>query len=219
MALVKPGRGRVVRKKNAAKVGKTSGTDLLKSLLVSKVRVDILKLFLLRPGASYHVRGIARKVGAEINAVRRELANLARIGLLKKTPQKNRLYYSVRQEFPLFNEVLGLVVKECGLGRTFSRGRSSGEVKLAFISIPYLKGRVAGPDEIDLMIVGRISAGKVARLIKIEEKRRGHEVNYTVLTEKEFEALKKRRDPFLLSAIFQPKIILTPGAEEYLALK
>lgn len=219
VALIKPSGGGVVKKKSVAKAGKSGGVKLLKSLFVSQVRVDILKLFLLHPGISYHVRGIARKIEAEINAVRRELANLSAVGLLKKTPQKNRLYYSVKQEFPLLNELLGMVVKEDGLGKAFSRGRTLGDVKLAFISIPYLKGRVAEPDEIDLLVVGRVSSTKVAKLVGAEEKKRGHEVNYTVLTEGEFGALKKRRDPFLVSAIFQPKVILTPGAEEYLALK
>ena len=215
MALVKPGGG--VKKKSGPKV-KMGSSSSLKNLFVSQVRVDMLKLFLLNPGKGWHVRGIARKVGAEINAVRRELSNLTAVGLLRKNPQKNRLYYTVREDFPLFNEVLGLIVKEGGLGRALTRGGTLSEAKLAFISIPYLRGRVADPDEIDLLLVGRVPAAKVAKIIKDEEKRRGHEVNYTILTESEFESLKKRRDPFLLSTIFQPKVILTSGAEEYLAL-
>jgi hypothetical protein len=93
-----------------------------------------------------------------------------------------------------------------------------GDVKLAFVSVPYLKGRVAGQDEIDLLIIGRVSSQKIAKLVKSEEKRRGQEVNYTILSESEFESLKKRRDPLLLSAIFQPRVILTPGAEEHLVI-
>jgi hypothetical protein len=214
MALVKPG------KKGSGKKGKVeaaSRSGALKSLFVSQVRVDILKLFLLRPGVSYHVRGISRKVGAEINAVRRELENLTGVSLLKKVRQKNRLYYSVRDDFPLLNELLGLVVKEGGLGKSL-RSRGLGDMKLAFISIPYLKGRVAGSDEIDVLIVGRISSQKITKIVKSEEQRRNQEVNYTILSESEFESLKRRRDPLLLSAIFQPKVILTPGAEEYLVI-
>ena len=190
----------------------------LKDLFVSQVRVDILKLFLLNPGAEYHVRGITRKVETEINAVRRELENLLDLGLLRKTPRKNRLYYSVKSGFAYFNEVLGLVVKDEGIGKSLIRGRSLGDVKFALISIPYLKGRVAGPNDIDLLIVGRVASTKIAKLVKAEEKRRNQEINYSILTESEFKALKKRRDPFLLSAIFQPKIILTPEPEEYLVI-
>ena len=219
MALIKPGKKTIVKKSGKSKAASRPGSsNLLKSLFVSQVRVDILKLFLLNPGKGWHVRGIARSVGAEINAVRRELSNLAAIGLLKKNPQKNRLYYVVRDDFPLFNEVLGMLVKESGLGKALLRGGVLSDAKLAFISIPYLRGRVANQNEIDLLIVGRVSAIKVAKIVKDEEKRRGHEVNYTTLTEREFESLKRRRDPFLLSAIFQPKVILTSGAEECLTI-
>lgn len=217
MPLIKPGAKQEKRRK-VLKTGRIVGLTPLKNLFVSQVRVDILKLFLLSPGGSYHVREITRRVSTEINAVRRELENLDSLGLLKKTPQKNRLYYSVREDFPFFNEVLGMVVKEEGVGKALVEGRGLGEVKLAFLSIPYLKGRVAAPNEIDLLIVGRVSSKKIAKLVKNEEKRRGQEINYTILSEGEFEALKKRRDPFLLPAIFQPKVILTPGAEKYLVI-
>jgi len=216
--LIKPGEKGRFKVKKVLRTGRVVVPGLLKNLFVSQVRVDILKLFLLHPGIEYHVREITRRVSAEINAVRRELENLESLGLLKKNPRKNRLYYLIKEDFPLFNEVLGLVVKEEGVGKALVKGKGLGEVKLAFLSIPYLKGRVAAPSEIDLLIVGRVSSKKIAKLVKDEEKRRGQEINYTILSEGEFEALKKRRDPFLLSAIFQPKIILTPGAERYLVI-
>lgn len=217
MPLVKPG-AKQAKKKRGSRAGRAAGSGVLKDLFVSQVRVDILKLFFLYPGAEHHVRGITRKVNTEINAVRRELENLVNLGLLKKAPRKNRLYYSVKEDFPLFNELLGMVVKEEGIGKALLKGRGLGDMRLAFLSIPYLKGRVAGPNEIDLLIVGRVSSKKIAKLVKAEEKRRGQEVNYTILSENEFEELERRRDSFLLAAIFQPKIILTPKAEEYLAI-
>jgi len=143
---------------------------------------------------------------------------LVNLGLLKKSPQKNRLYYSVKEDFPLLSDLLGMLIKEEGIGKALVKGRRLGDIKLAFLSLLYLKGRVAGPNEIDLLIVGRVSSQKIAKLVKAEEKRRGQEINYTILSEGEFEALKKRRDPFLLSAIFQPKVILTPEAGKYLLI-
>ncbi len=190
----------------------------MKQLFVSQVRVEILKLFLLRPAVSYHVREIARRVGTEINAVRRELANLASLGMLQSSAQKNRVYYQLRRDFPFLHEILGLIVKEEGLGKSLAGPRSGGEVKFAFVSIPFLLGRVAGPQDVDLLIVGRVPLRKVTDIVKEEEKHRGQEINYAVLSEREFEELKKRRDPTILNALLQPKVVLTPGAERYLSL-
>jgi hypothetical protein len=219
MALIKPGRKtrRAIRRTRSGARNLASAAGALKKLFVSQVRVDILKLFLLRPAVSYHVREITRLVGTEINAVRRELANLSGLGMLQSTPQKNRIYYQLRHDFPFLGEILGLVVKEEGLGKALL-GRNNRDVKFAFVSVPFLLGRVAGPEEIDILVVGRIPLSKISAVVKEEEKHRGNEINYAVLSEKEFEELKKRRDPLIINALLQPKVVLTVGSENYLSL-
>ena len=97
-------------------------------------------------------------------------------------------------------------------------GRSVGDVKFAFISVPFLLGRAATPNDIDILMVGPVQMRRVGEIVKTEEKRRGQEINYAVLSEREFNELKKRRDPLILSALLQPKIILTPNSHEYLSL-
>ncbi|MBI5619863.1 transcriptional regulator, partial [Candidatus Gottesmanbacteria bacterium] len=49
---------------------------MLEDLIISRVRVKILTLFLSHPGVIFHVRDIVRKIGEEINAVRRELSHM-----------------------------------------------------------------------------------------------------------------------------------------------
>lgn len=221
MPLIRPERNirKTARRRTAR--GSQSHPSLggaLKQLFVSQARVEILKLFLLRPTVSYHVREITRRVGTEINAVRRELANLTNLGMLQSSPQKNRIYYQLRHDFPFLPEVLGLVVKEEGIGKALMGGRGGEEIKFAFVSIPFLLGRVAGAQDIDLLIVGRVPLRKISDIIKEEEKHRGQEINYAVLSEKEFGELKKRRDPMVINALLQPKVVLTAGAEGYLTL-
>lgn len=220
MPLIKPGKANTKKKmgRRKARASTTSPEGALKDLFVSQVRVDMLKLFMLNPKAKFHVRAITRKVGAEINAVRRELENLVKLGLLAREQFKNRLNYFPHEHFPFFDEVLGMVVKEEGLGKALISSRGIGELKFGFVSVPFLRGRVAGPNDIDLLLVGRLSMRKVSDLVEEEEKRRGQEINYAVLTEGEFEALKKRRDPLIIGALLQPKVLLTQGSESYLAL-
>jgi hypothetical protein len=220
MALIKPGRKLTRsprRTRSGGSRGLASAAGALKKLFVSQVRVDILKLFLLRPAVSYHVREITRQVGTEINAVRRELANLTGLGMLQSKAQKNRIYYQLRHDFPLLGELLGLLVKEEGIGKALV-GRNSSEVKFAFVSIPFLLGRAAGAEDIDILVVGRIPLKKISGVVKEEEKHRGNEINYAVLSEREFGELKKRRDPLIINALLQPKVVLTAGSENYLSL-
>ncbi len=56
---------------------------MLTKLFGSNARVKVLKLFLLNENSRFFVREVARQLNLQVNAVRRELANLEEIGLLK----------------------------------------------------------------------------------------------------------------------------------------
>ncbi len=188
----------------------------MKDLLISKVRVRVIKLFLTNPDDQFYVRQISRKVNSEINAVRRELGRLHRIGFLKKSARGNRLFYSIKPDFVFLDELLGMVVKETGLGRSILEKKEQlGKIKFAMFAKPFVKGRVPKPSEIDLLIVGKVSTSLLTKLVEEEQQRRGHEVNYTVLTSEEFDFRKRRKDPFIIDVLSQPRIVLLGNEEKY----
>jgi DNA-binding transcriptional ArsR family regulator len=189
---------------------------MLKELFISKVRVAIIKLFLAKPSDSFHVREISRRVGAEINAVRRELNRLEKIRFLKKNPRGNRLYYSVRPDFVLLDELYGMVAKDVGLGRDILNEKEElGKISFAVLAKPFVKGRVSKPSEVDLLLVGKVDAGKLERIIRREQERIGREINYTVLTPEEFGFRQRRKDTFLLSVLQQSWVVLLGSEEKY----
>lgn len=189
---------------------------MLEELFISKVRVAIIRLFLTKPRSQFHVREISRRVGAEINAVRRELSRLEKIRFLKKTPRGNRLCYSVRPDFVLLDELLGMVVKDTGIGReVLDRKDELGKINFALLSKAFVKGRVSKPSEVDLLLVGKIDLSKLERIINRQQERLGREINYTALTPEEFDFRKRRKDPFLLSVLQQPRIVLLGSEEKF----
>jgi len=158
-------------------------------------------------------------VGSEINAVRRELERLHRIGFLKKSGRGNRLFYSVKPDFVFLDELLGMVVKETGLGRALLEKKDElGRINFALLSKAFAKGRVSKPSEIDLLIVGKVSTPLLSKLVEDEQQRLGHEVNYTVLTPEEFDFRKRRKDPFIVDILSQPRIVLLGNEEKYCRL-
>ena len=90
---------------------------MLKKLFISSVRINVLKVLLTHPNDQYHIRAIVRKVGAEINAVRRELSRLEDIGLLVKRRSSNRIYYRVNTNSTYYPDLLSLVSKDMGIGK------------------------------------------------------------------------------------------------------
>lgn len=169
----------------------------------------MLKLFLLAPNQVLHVREITRRVGAEINAVRRELNRLTKIRMLKREERGNRVYYRFREDFPFRSELVGLLAKEEGLGKKIlENAKELGKVKYAVLNRAFLSGRIAKRSEVDLLIVGNVPLNRLADLIRDEEKKLGHEINYTVMGEEEFNFRKKRRDNFIIDVLIRPYIIL-----------
>ena len=58
---------------------------MLKTLFTSNARVKILKQFFLHPNEQFFVRELTRILDEQVNAVRRELDSLKKIGLLKSS--------------------------------------------------------------------------------------------------------------------------------------
>ena len=189
---------------------------MLEKLFISEVRVKILTLLLRDSEEKLHVREIVRRVGAEINAVRRELGRLTRLGLLKRQPVKNRLYYRVNRDFVLYPELLGLVAKEVGLGKAIlERRKELGEVEFAVLSRGLVQGRAATPEEVDLLLVGKIDTPSLTAIVQEAEAERGHEINYTVMDRDEFEYRRSRKDPFLMKVLMQPRIVLIGDESQF----
>lgn len=189
---------------------------MLEDLIISRVRVKILTLFLSHPGVIFHVRDIVRKIGEEINAVRRELSHMEGAGMVTKEARANRLFYAFRRDYPLYFELLEIIGKTFGLGGDIIKNRPKlGKIKFAMISGRYLRGLPKRDHaEVDALVVGTVVLPELAQLVKAEEVRRERELNYTVMTDEEFVFRKRRRDPFVLSILAGSRVMIVGDEEE-----
>ncbi|MBI4079314.1 MAG: hypothetical protein HY429_03400 [Candidatus Levybacteria bacterium] len=191
---------------------------MLADLITSKSRVTLLQVFLTNPLEMYHVRELVRRTDDEINAVRRELSYLEKKGILIKEPRANRVYYSLSKSYPFYYDLLTLGSKIIGLGAGVLRNRVKlGKVKYAMFSGKFVRRLQKGGDEVDFLMVGTIVLPELALLIKSEEKRLGMEINYTVMSEDEFNFRKRRHDPFILSILTGSRVMLIGDEETMLA--
>ena len=187
----------------------------LADIITSKVRIKILELFFSNLKEVYHVRGIVRETSEEINAVRRELTKMEKDGLLTKEPRGNRIYYSIRPEYPLFGDLVSMVAKTTGLGKVIIENKN----KIGRVSFVMFSGKFVQhldrkrDDDVDILVVGEVVLPELASIIRTEETTRDAEINYTAMTEEEFAFRKKNNDPFIWRFLKQPKVMLV-GQEE-----
>ena len=148
---------------------------MLKDLFISKTRVKLFENFLSDPTQMFHVRDLVRKTGDEINAVRRELARMEQVGMVKKEPRGNRLYFWFRKDYVYYRELLSLVAKNTG-----SRG-------------VLLCGSGIGVEVVANKFDG-VRAGIGKNVLQVEAGRRDDDMNVLVIaadftTEKEAKAM------------------------------
>lgn len=188
----------------------------INDIITSKVRVKVLELFFSNLSEMYHVRGIVRETSEEINAVRRELDRLEKVGLLKKEPRGNRVYYWVRSDYEFFGDILAMVSKTTGLGASIIENKNKiGKVAFVMFSGRFARRKERRKEEdVDILVVGEVLLPELATLIRVEESKRGKEINYTVMSREEFEFRKKRRDPFLLGILSGSRTMIVGDEEE-----
>ncbi|MCE9586394.1 winged helix-turn-helix domain-containing protein [Candidatus Uhrbacteria bacterium] len=197
---------------------------MLEHLFGSKTRVKLLSLFLRHQDEPLFVREITRRVGTQINAVRRELSNLVKLGLImeviegaegtgKKQPGLKKKYYKINPQFKLLPEISALVMRAQILleGRLDQDILRLGDIRyLAFLGV--FLGQPKAP--VDLFVVGIIDANKLKTLVLASEKTLGYEINFTVMSPDEYRYRKDMTDKFLYAILESPKNVAVDRLNE-----
>ncbi len=102
-----------------------------------------------------------------------------------------------------------MVIKSTGLGGAIVKNRAKlGKIKYAMMATRFARNEKSASDDVDLLVVGQIVAAELQALIADEQAKREREINYSFMDEPEFNFRVRRRDPFILKLLFQPRIML-----------
>jgi hypothetical protein len=181
---------------------------MIDALFGSKTRVKLLYLFLNNPGQKFYVREITRKIGEQINSVRRELSNMIGVGIITSDSADNKLYYQVNQRYEHYlslraifgNDSEEIIVSPAKLSEESYFGNYKKilndipGIRIAIFAGVLVKGSTA---PVDMMLGGDISTQKVKALIKDIETDEGREINYSLLPYDEFYYRLSVRDKFI----------------------
>ena len=178
---------------------------MIDSLFGSKTRVKLLYLFLNNLEKSFYVREITRMIDEQINSVRRELANMVSVGIVKQDAIDNKLYYSVNEDYPYVKPLMVIFSDKNNDDKKPASASWEDSIKrIRGLKIAITAGKldIGSIASVDLLLVGdNMSALAIKNLIKRIEKAKKSEINYAIMTYDDFYYRMSVKDRFIMDII------------------
>ena len=188
---------------------------MLQKLFSSRVRVEILSVFLMNPERELYVREVERLTGEDYKNVSMELRNLEEIGLLSSRNEGNLKYFSLNKEFVIYEELKSIFMKTKGaVGIIREAVSTKRHIDYAFIYGSFATGEERAESDIDVMVIGEISIEEVLRLIRGPEEKLSREINVSLYDLQEMRKRVKDRNPFIMEVLVGSKIMLVGDEDE-----
>jgi len=182
---------------------------MLKHLFISKVRISILDTYMSNLDAAHHVRGLVRILNEEINAVRRELMNLEKAGILKSKKEGNRVVYRVNKECPIIYDLRAIFYKESEKGEKIMEIAKGIEgVEVVVLTESFIKKKHERDTDVDFLFIGKMKVKDLTNAVALLEKETGRVIRFSAITKEDFDFARKKREPFLMNILEHDKIVL-----------
>jgi predicted nucleotidyltransferase len=181
--------------------------------LRSKARQRLLAYYFTNPTARHHLRDLAERLSIDPSNLSKELRRLEREGLFRSEVSGRQKYFQLNREYPLFDEVRGIVAKTIGAIPLIAQSLKKVEgVEEACLYGSFARNQQDAASDIDVLVIGNPKGEALAGAMQKLERQLGREINYTVLTRKEFGSRRARRDAFLENVWHNKRVLLVGAA-------
>ena len=185
--------------------------------LFSRTRQRVLAFLFGQPERSFYATELIGLAGGGSGAVQRELARLARSGLVTVRPVGNQKHYQANLNSPLFTELCGIMQKTVALAEPLREALQplAAQIRAAFVYGSVAKRQDSAASDIDLMVVtDALSYADVFATLEATGARLGRAVNPTILSGKDLAKRVKDDSAFVKRVLSQPKIWLIGGEDD-----
>jgi len=182
--------------------------------LMSKTKQKILGLLFANEDREFYIREIARLIGVSPMGAQKSLNTLEQAGIVTSQKKGIQKFYSVNKENPTYAEIKGLAIKSFGVARILKEvlGDVAG-IEEAFIYGSFAKGEVDANSDIDLFVIGDVEYNVLSKAARKAEDILGREVNFGLISEKEFFEKKKADNPFIKDITTNKRIELIKNGQ------
>ena len=196
------------------------GYDLmpLADLLLGPLRQRVLSRLLMHPDASLHVRELARQTGSQPGTLNRELAKLARAGVLLRQQVGNQVHYQANRQCPVFDELAGLLRKTAGLAAVLADAlaplANAGHIRVALVYGSVARAEETAASDVDVLVLGSLALADAVEALHPAQDRLGREINPVVYRPADFAAALAAGNTWAREVVTRPKLFLIGDADD-----
>jgi len=180
----------------------------------SKIRKNIILLFLYNQNKEFYLSEIAGRVGTSAGTAQRELNKLLENDLLIFKKKANLSIYVLNTRYSLLEEVESIVKKTMGIEVELTKELNKiKNISFAFLFGSYVNGGFKSDSDIDLFVIGKMDEDLVYEATQKVEKVTGREINYHIATQSEFS--QKKKSNYFYNEIIKSYTLLVGNEHEF----
>jgi len=195
---------------------RTTPTLELSAALFGRTRRAVLGLLFTHPEDSFYLRELARRAGAGLGAVDREVSRLTRARIITRTARGHQVYYQANPRCPVFAEIKGLMVKTSGLAEVLQAALTplAERIRVALVYGSFAREDYRRASDVDVMIVGDPTFAEVVAAVNPAQETLAREINPTVYSVDEFRSRLAAQNHFVKTVLRDKKIFLIGDKRE-----
>ncbi len=188
---------------------------MLEQLLGSRLRARVIGWLFTHPDERFYVRQLAALLSEDSSNLSRELARLESIGIVTSERDGQQKYYRPNPRSSVFEELKRIAMKTAGVVDVLREAlESHGEsIWTAFLFGSHARQEQTADSDIDLMIIGDVDEIALQDSIARAESELRRTVNYSLLSQQEYDEKRGSGDGFVASVLRGPKVVVLGGLD------
>lgn len=179
---------------------------MLEPILASQSQSAILAFLCAGPERSFSATELQGRLRLSPLAASRALAALGRLNLVTTFRKGGHKYYLINSKHPRLPEIRkALPLRGEYRDELFVAIRKLGEIRAAFLS-----GIFTGQPQlpVDLLLVGKVNKKRLEQFLAACYKLFGQDINYTVMSDEEFQVRRDTFDRFIKDIFDYPNVVV-----------
>lgn len=182
---------------------------MLEQLLGSRLRARVIGWLFTHPDERFYVRQLTALLSEDSSNLSRELARLESIGIVTSERDGQQKYYRPNPRSSVFEELKRIATKTAGVVDVLREAlESHAGIQAAFLFGSFARGEQTADSDIDLMIIGDVDEIALQESISRAESELRRTVNYSLLSQQEYDEKRGSGEGFVASVLRGPKAVV-----------